>query len=137
MTEFETSDDIPFVLHGGEDENTAMYNRIAAINRINYLIRQKLPEFDLRTKSESYLKFLDLEIYRRHYQGKTKEKIDEAFCQKMADLCLEIESDEIKPEVNEKEFKTTVQVAMQFSQQELPPKPKRNFIQKMMDKIKK
>ena len=49
--EFQTSDDIPFVLRGGDTKEIAMFNRIAAINRINFLIRKELPEFDLREKS--------------------------------------------------------------------------------------
>jgi len=89
--EFSTSDDKEFILRGGDDKNTALYNRIAAINRINYLIRQTLPEYDIREKSATFLKALDIEIYKKYYQDKPKEKISEEFCQRMAEVCIEIE----------------------------------------------
>ena len=91
--EFQTSDDIPFLLRGGDTKEIAMFNRIAAINRINFLIRKKLPEFDLREKSNEFRKCLDLELHKKYYVNEPKDKkIDEEFCQHTAQVCIEMET---------------------------------------------
>ena len=44
--DFKTSSDLPFMMKGGQDKETALYNRVAAINRMNYLIQKTFPDFD-------------------------------------------------------------------------------------------
>ena len=91
--EFQTSDDIPFVLRGGDTKEIAMFNRIAAINRINFLIRKELPEFDLRDKSNEFRRCLDMELFHKYYiDGPKDKKIDEEFCQRTAQVCIEMEN---------------------------------------------
>lgn len=100
---FETSDDIPFSLRGGDDPKTHTFNRAAALNRINNLIRKQLPDFDIRTKSADFLLCLDLEMYKKYYAGESKDKkIDEEFCQLAAKTCLEMNGiqTEVKDEPN-------------------------------------
>ena len=95
---FQTSDDLPFKLHGGDSLEAARYNRIAAINRINYLIHIHYPDFDLRARSEEYLKALDLEMYKKYYQNEPKDKkIDEEFCQRVAEFCVEMQNEAYLP----------------------------------------
>ena len=89
---FLTSSDLPFTLRGGESQEIALYNRIAAINRIEYLVRKEVPEFNLRDKSKDFIRCLDLEMYIRFYNKEPKNKvIDEVFCQRSAEICLEME----------------------------------------------
>lgn len=79
--------DKPFVLRGGDDEQTAMYNRIAAIDRIEFL-----SGVDLREKSAFYLRALDLELYKRWYKDEPPDrKIDETFCQRAAEVVAAME----------------------------------------------
>lgn len=79
--------DKPFVLRGGDDEQTAMYNRIAAIDRIKFL-----SGVDLREKSAFYLRALDLELYKRWYKDEPPDrKIDETFCQRAAEVVAAME----------------------------------------------
>jgi len=118
---FNTSDDMPFTLRGGNDNATVLANRIVAINRINYLVRQKIPTFDLREKSQVYKDFLDLEMYRKYYSGDKEHVIDEEFCVRCAELCIELDTEE--PEVNKEEFKKAVEDV------KIPDK-KENFISK-------
>lgn len=89
---FNTSEDLPFQLRGGEDEQTAIYNRIAIINRVNYLVSKKILQFNLREKSPTYLKCVDLEMWKKFYHQEPKDKkADEEFCQRMAEICLGME----------------------------------------------
>ena len=89
---FQTSDDIPFLLRGGDTKEIIMFNRIAAINRINFLIRKELPEFDLREKSTEFRRCLDMELFHKYYIDEPKDKkIDEEFCQRIAQICIEME----------------------------------------------
>lgn len=140
---FETSDDIPFAMRGGDSQETAMYNRIAAINRINYIIRQKLPEFDIRTKSAEYRKFLDLEMYRRYYASEAKDKkIDEEFCQRMAGLCIEFDEISGMPVsiVETEKFKELLKTLDAAHVGSVLPEQKiikKSFIAKILDKFKK
>jgi len=107
---FETSDDVEFVLRGGNDQQTALYNRIAAINRINYLVRKEIPEFDIRVKSEVFMQCLDLELWVRFYKDEPGDKkIDETFCKRAAEVCIEMEKEQ--PEFKKDEFDKAVDSA--------------------------
>lgn len=104
------SEDLPFNLKGGEDPHTALVNRIAAINRINYIIRQTIPDFDIRSKSDVYMKCLDLELWKKYYQDEPKDKkIDEQFCQRVAEYCIDMEK--VEPVVDEIKFKEAIDIA--------------------------
>lgn len=84
--------DLPFVLRGGETKDAAIHNRIAVIDRIQFLTG-----VDLRTKSAEYLKALDLELWYRWYRHEdTRKKVDEVFCQRSAEVIKGME-EEIKP----------------------------------------
>ena len=108
---FDHSDDIPFNLKGGEDPHTAAVNRTTAINRINYIIRQKLPDFDIRTKSDVYMKCLDLELWKKYYQEEPKDKrIDEEFCQRVAEVCIDMEK-AVESVLDEVQFKEAIEIA--------------------------
>lgn len=79
--------DKPFVMRGGQDHNVALYNRIRAIDRIEFL-----SGVDLRRKSLSYLKALDLELWVRFYKDTgTKTAVDEEFCQRSAEVIKAME----------------------------------------------
>jgi hypothetical protein len=83
--------DLPFVLRGGDDKQTAIYNRIGAIERIKFL-----SGVDLRKKSSDYLKALDLELWHRWYKNiDANKKIDEEFCQRAAEVIKGMESAEL------------------------------------------
>jgi hypothetical protein len=134
MPDFQTSDDIPLVLRGGDSREVAMFNRIAAINRVNYLVRLKLPEFDIRLKSDVYRKCLDLEMYKRYYSDKPKDtKIDEEFCQNMAKTCIEMDEE---PILNQREFDKYSAVIGTDTGVAIPPEPKKGFIAKLVEKFK-
>ena len=91
--------DKPFILHGGETEQAALHNRIAAIERIKFL-----SGVDLREKSTDYLKALDLEMWMRWYKNEPKnKKIDEDFCQRAATVVKAMEGD-ANPPVDEFAF---------------------------------
>ncbi|MFA6100378.1 MAG: hypothetical protein WC750_05955 [Patescibacteria group bacterium] len=87
------SADLPFVLKGGNDEQTALHNRIAAIERINFL-----SGIDMRKKSAAYLKAFDLEMWVRWYKNEPADKkIDEEWCQRAAEVIKAMEESSIKP----------------------------------------
>jgi len=123
---FLTSSDLPFTLRGGESQEIALYNRIAAINRIEYLVRKEVPEFNLRDKSKDFIRCLDLEMYIRFYNKEPKNKvIDEEFCQRSAEICLEMEKAVIKEE--------TAQPAQKETTPQKPP----TLIDKILQWVKK
>ena len=83
------SSDKPFVLRGGNTEQDALHNRIAAIERIRYI-----SGVDLRTKSSTYLMLFDLEMYQRWYKDYPPDhRIDEEWCQRAADVIKSMEKD--------------------------------------------
>lgn len=87
------SPELPFKLQGGETEQAAMHNRIAAIDRINYLVGNS---FDLRKKSKEYLYLLDMEMYQRWYKNEPKDKrINEDYCQRACEVIKAMEADVI------------------------------------------
>ena len=88
--------DIPFVRRGGETEDAALHNRIAAIKRIEFL-----SGVDLSKKSADYLRALDLEMWMRWYREEDPKKpIDEEFCQRSAEVIRAMEGGPV--ELNEK-----------------------------------
>ena len=85
------SPELPFEVRGGQTEQAAIHNRIAAIERINYLTN-----VDLRKKSPYYLQVLDVEMWRRWYSDEPPQKmIDEEFCQRAAIVIKDIEENRI------------------------------------------
>ena len=94
------SEDIPFKLIGGLSKEIKEQNMVNAINRLNYLIRKQLPEFDIRTKSQTFKNMLDLELFKKYYEESPEEPVNEEFCQRVAKVCIEMEKDEssIPPE---------------------------------------
>ena len=98
-----SSPDKPFVLRGGNDEQTAIYNRIAAIERIKFLTGG----IDLRAKNTDYLKFLDLELWVRWYRNEPAgKKIDEEFCQRAARVVRDMEGQQ--PILSQKKYDEAV-----------------------------
>ena len=93
-----TSPDLPFVLRGGESEQTAIENRINAIERIKYL-----SGVDMRIKSPYYIKVFSLEMWQRWYSDDPKHKIDEEWCQRAAEVCRAMEVE--VPVLDEAKFK--------------------------------
>lgn len=78
------SPDLPFVFRKGDE----LYNRIAVIDRIQYLTG-----VDLRDKSASYLKAMDLEMWKRWYSKENPLKtVDEEFCQRASTVIIDMES---------------------------------------------
>lgn len=98
-----TSPELPFQMKGGDTKEVALYNRVAAINRMNWLVQQSLPDFDVRTKSETWRRCWELEMFKRFYTSDPKHTIDEDFCQKGAKVAIEMESKPLK-EVDKKEY---------------------------------
>lgn len=81
--------DKEFRLHGGTTEQSAIYNRIQAIQRIRHLCG-----VDLTQKSKYYLFALDMEMYQRWYKGLPKDhKIDEEWCKRAAEVVKSMEKD--------------------------------------------
>ena len=91
------SEDLPFKLIGGETKEVAGQNQVNAINRINYIVRKKIQDFDIRTKSNIFAILLDTELYKKYYQYNNNKTIDEDFCQKMAEACIDMEKDNEPP----------------------------------------
>jgi hypothetical protein len=82
----------PFVLIPGDDYQTAMRNRVMAIDRINYL-----SGIDLRTKSVYFRNALDLEMWERWYKKYPRDhKIDEEWIQRAVEVIKSMVDDEIK-----------------------------------------
>ena len=88
---FDTSPEIPFVKRGGNTVEIATYNRIAAINRMNWIVQRELPDFDVRLKSDTWRKCWELSMYKRFYVDDPRHEIDEKFCQNGAKVAIEME----------------------------------------------
>jgi hypothetical protein len=94
-----SSPDKPFVLRGGSDEQSALHNRITAIDRIIFL-----SGIDLRKKSATYLKALDMELWTRWYKNEpASTKVDETFCQRAAEVVCAMEGKDF--ELKEDEYR--------------------------------
>ena len=81
----------PFVLMEGLTKEIGLYNRVLAIQRVNYLVKQTFPNFDIYEKTDDYRYTLDQMMYERFYKDAPEARIDEEFCQRMAQICLEFE----------------------------------------------
>lgn len=114
---FNTSSHLPFTIKEGDSVEIARYNRIAAINRINHLVQQKIPDFDVYKKSQTYTQVLDLEVWKRFYKDSPSEKISEEFCQRMATVCIEMEDEKLSEKVVKEEFEEAIH---QHTQQVMP-----------------
>lgn len=83
------SPDLQFVRREGNDEVTALYNRIAALERIKFLTG-----VDLKEKPTEYKQLIDCELYVKYYKdcpGGTL--IDEDFCQRAAEVIRILEKE--------------------------------------------
>lgn len=109
MDSYNTHPENPFVLKEGDSREVGLYNRIAAINRVNYLVKQKIPTFDIYDKPDTYRFAIDTEMHKRHYKDKPDAKIDEDFCQHMAEICLEFEEGKTDPAKSEEEPKSVLE----------------------------
>lgn len=126
-----TSPELPFVMHGGDTKDVALYNRVAAINRMNYLIQKTFPSFDIRTKSETWLRCWELEMYKRFYVNDPKHVIDEQFCQNGALVAIQMEE---KPEkaVDKREY---FEAFIKSAGVPKVPEIKKGFMQGLVSKI--
>lgn len=86
------SSDLPFVRTGGETQADAIFNRINAIKRIEFLCG-----VDLSKESPEFKKLIDAEMYMKFYKDYPADhKIDEEFCQRCAQIVRELTI--LKPE---------------------------------------
>ena len=109
---FDTSPELPFVKRGGNTMEIATYNRISAINRMNWLINKELHDFDIRLKSDTWRKCWELEMFKRFYINDTRHELDEEFCQNGTKVAVEMEkADTITLDEREhaETFKTAVE----------------------------
>lgn len=81
------SPELPFERHGGEDQVSALHNRIAALERIKYLTG-----IDLKDKNEKYQLLIDAELYTRYYKDEPILPIDEVWCKRVAEIVKELEA---------------------------------------------
>lgn len=109
MEEFNTHSEHPFLLKEGNTVEISTYNRIAATNRINYLVRQVIPDFDIREKTDDYRKALDLEMVKLYYRDDMTKKIDEDFCQNMSRICVSFEQTSYNPVVSDNELSSVIE----------------------------
>lgn len=79
------SEDTPFIYHKGENKR----NQVEALNRINYLVRQQIPNFDIQTLNDAQRRFLDTTLLKEYYATNPSLPIDEDFCQRAAKLLIE------------------------------------------------
>ena len=96
--------DKPFELRGGNSQDAALHNRIAAIKRIEFLTG-----VDLSTKSTDYMKVLDLEMWKRWYHTNPRAPLSEEFCQRVAEVIHAMEGKKLifyeeEYDQSEKEF---------------------------------
>lgn len=78
----------PFLRKEGQDQQTAIFNRIAALERIKFLTGVNLVD-----KSADYKKLIDSELYTRWYKDYPQDHaIDEDWCGKVAIVVKELES---------------------------------------------
>ncbi len=94
-----TSPELPFKLRGGESHQTALYNRITAIKRMEYLLKDKYSHtFSFNHAGEKWLQLWDLNMYGQWYKNVPKDfKIDEEFCQRGAQVAHTMIKDKTEP----------------------------------------
>lgn len=76
-----SSPELPFVARGGNDNLTALHNRIAALDRIKFLTG-----VDLKDRSTEYKQLIDCELYVKYYKNNPTEPISEEWCQRAAEI---------------------------------------------------
>ena len=131
--DFKTSPDVPFVMRGGSDKETALYNRVAVLNRLNWLVQKTIPDFDIRLKTEVWQRCWELEMYKRFYTNDPKHPIDEEFCQNGAKVAVEMESKPVEP-VDKKEYmKAFVSATIPTDK---TPEAKDGFIANVLRKVR-
>ncbi len=80
--------DIPFERIETNNQQDAIYNRINAIKRIEYL-----SGVNLANESSEFKKLVDIEMYTRFYKDQDQNhQIDEEFCQNCAIVVKELVS---------------------------------------------
>src|SRR3990167_5462201 len=109
--------DTPFTLRGGETEQSSLYNRINAINRVKFL-----SGVDLSTKSKYFLFAMDMEMYQRWYKNYPKDhKIDEEWCQRAAEVAKALDANS---EYYTKAVELAGKVAVEFEEYKKEPEKK-------------
>lgn len=130
MTEFQTSPENPFELKPGDTKEVAFYNRVAAVNRINYIMQERIPGFDLRTKPRDYWLTLDKEMWNRYYSSQTEpKKISESFCKRSAEVCIALEKGELNTDGAEEYIHKEY---IEYRAPKLVEPPKIKFIDKVV-----
>lgn len=85
------SPDKPFTLIKGNSEQVALANRIACIDRINYL-----SGIDIRQKSKEFLLVFELTIWQNWYRDELlNARINEQYCQRAAQVIKEMGSNPV------------------------------------------
>ncbi len=83
------SPDLPFEFRVGNDEITAIHNRISALERIKFLTG-----VDLKDKPVEYKQLIDCELYVKFYKDLPQAMpIDEDFCQRAAEVIRILEAE--------------------------------------------
>lgn len=76
----------PFERRGGDDQQTALFNRISALKRIEFL-----SGVDLAKESAEFKKLIDSELYTRWYKDYSQDHcIDEIWCNRVAEVVKEL-----------------------------------------------
>lgn len=85
--------ELPYTPRGGNSPDTILHNRIAVIERIKHL-----SGIDLREKNWEFLLMLDMEMFKKFYEGLSKEEMnqppDELWCQRAAEIVKVLEETE-------------------------------------------
>lgn len=130
-------EDKPFILRGGDTEQASLYNRVEAIKRIAYLSK-----IDLTKKEAWFLQLLDLEMYGKWYKEYPKDhKIDEEWCQRAAEVAVQLEKDREEIEKTKGEIEPRIEKVFQeheahagLKPQNKPEQPARRTF---MDKLRR
>lgn len=86
------SPDVPFVFREGQDQVTALHNRIAALKRIEFLCG-----VDLSRKSDDYKMLVDSIMFERWYKDyPSNHRINDEWCQRAAEVTRELEAKDKK-----------------------------------------
>lgn len=77
-----SSPDLPFVRKGGDDQISALHNRVSALERIKFLTG-----VDLRDRSTEYKQLIDCELYVKYFKNEPLDQpISEEWCQRVAEI---------------------------------------------------
>lgn len=118
-----------FERRGGLDQQTALFNRVAAIKRIEFLCGT-----NLASESSDFKKLVDAEMYAGFYKDyPTDHLIDEEFCQRCAtivrnlkdkkteELALMEEGADERIKVLYNEYVTQPSIPVEIEEEELKP----------------